>query len=237
MTNEEFSNGMDTLLNSYGSAAGFGDQASVSELVLDEYEKSLFLTEAQESLVQALYAGEAIGNESYEETERLRRYLSTLNMEDNIEPMTPNNTGIDGDVKFFKLPEDLWFITYEAVILYEGKCPGHNTLNVLPVTQDEYHRVKKNPFRGTNDRRALRLDLADGVVEIVSDYPIEYYYVRYLKNTTPIILEDLPDDLTIKGESKATECTLHQALHERILERAVETALQSKGYNIKNENR
>ena len=75
MTNEEFSNGMDTLLNSYGSAAGFGDQASVSELVLDEYEKSLFLTEAQESLVQALYAGEAIGNESYEETRPLVYHL------------------------------------------------------------------------------------------------------------------------------------------------------------------
>lgn len=240
MNIKEFSNQFDILVNSYRRFRDFDNKEPLDTVEFNEYEKSYYLTKSQDEIVISLYNGKNPFEDSFEKTEELRRYLSNLVAEAELSPTLSSNglpLGLGSKSEFFTLPEDLWFITYEAVILYEGKCPGHNTLNVFPVTQDEYHRVKKNPFRGTNDRRALRLDLADGVVEIVSDYPVEYYYVRYLKNTTPIILEDLPDDLTIKGESKATECTLHQALHERILEKAVETALQSKGYNIKNENR
>ena len=40
-------------------------------------------------------------------------------------------------------------------------------MDVYPVTQDDYNKTKRNPFRGANDRRALRLDLSDGVIEIV----------------------------------------------------------------------
>ena len=236
MTNEEFSNGMDTLLNSYGSAAGFGDQASVSELVLDEYEKSLFLTEAQESLVQALYAGEAIGNESYEETERLRRYLSTLNMEDNIEPTTPNNTGIDGDVKFFKLPEDLWFITYESIkAVSDEECWDGKYIKVIPARQDWYHRQKGNPFRGPSKRRALRIDSSDDLVEIVYPLDIAFYYIRYVRKPRPIVLENLPNGLEVNGVSYYSSCELHSALHKLILNNAVALALRSRGiYNTGN---
>lgn len=46
MTTEEFSNTFDTLLNSYNSNAVFGEAASKQEIVLDEYEKSVLLTQA-----------------------------------------------------------------------------------------------------------------------------------------------------------------------------------------------
>ncbi len=59
MTTEEFSNEFDTLINSY----------SISELLsFDEYEKSVYLTKAQEEIVEGLYTGKVLGN-SFEETE------------------------------------------------------------------------------------------------------------------------------------------------------------------------
>jgi hypothetical protein len=108
---------------------------------------------------------------------------------------------------------------------------------VVPVRQDEYHKLKKNPFRGANDRRALRLDLSEGNVEIVSKYTVTKYYLRYLKKLNPIILVNLPNDVSIDGRNKSQTCELHESLHQRILELAVRMALQSKGYTINNENK
>ena len=55
MTIQEFSHGFDTLLNSYSKKLLFGDTASAQEINLDEYEKSTFLTEAQEKPQSAEY--------------------------------------------------------------------------------------------------------------------------------------------------------------------------------------
>lgn len=48
MTGTEFSDAFDTLVNSYTSNGNFGEQSSRQTPVFDEYEKSLFLTQAQE---------------------------------------------------------------------------------------------------------------------------------------------------------------------------------------------
>ena len=105
-------------------------------------------------------------------------------------------------------------------------------MKVYPVRQDEYQVIRDNPFRGANDRRALRLDLSEGNVEIICKYLVSVYYIRYIKKVSPIILIDLSDGLSIEGQSKAKDCILHEALHQKILDRAVQLALQSKGYNI-----
>ena len=231
MTREEFSDGFSTLLNSHAAAVGFGMVDGSDSIRLNEYEKSFFLTQAQEDVVLGLYTGKNAYGESFENTEELRRHLSSLVAEAELTP-TQNSTGvlgIDSHSKFFTLPEDLWFITYESVTISDGKCEGMVNQDVYPVTQDEYHKIKRNPFRGANDRRALRLDLSEGVIEIVSKYTVTKYYLRYLKNLTPIILVDLPDGLTLGDSSTATDCALHESLHRIILEQAVQLALRSKG--------
>lgn len=232
MNNKEFSDGFDTMLSSYSVSANFGEEASKQTIVLDEYEKSLFLTKAQEELVVGLYNGKNQYGESFEGTEELRRYLSSLVVEGNLKPLT--NTigtmlGASSTSKFFTLPTNLWFITYETVTISDAKCKDYSTLKVYPTRQDEYQVIKENPFRGANDRRALRLDLSDGNVEIICKHTVVNYYIRYVRKVSPIILVDLPDGLSIGGTSKTTECTLHDALHQRILELAVRMALQSKG--------
>lgn len=230
MTRQEFSDQFDVLLNSYDIQASFGEGASRQDIVLDEYEKSVLLTQSQDDVVIDLYTGKNAYGDSFERTEELRRYLSELVSEVQLSP-TRNSTGVLGmgsNSKFFTLPKDLWFITYEQVSVSDAKCEGSSALDVVPVTQDEYHKIKRNPFRGASGRRALRLDLADGVIEIVSKLTVISYYVRYLKEPKPIILVDLPTNLSIKNLSVATECELHPAIHQRILEHAVELAIKRK---------
>ena len=118
----------------------------------------------------------------------------------------------------------------ESVIINRRKC-GETQIKVYPVKQDEYQVIKDNPFRGANERRALRLDLSEGNIEVVCKYNISAYYIRYIVKPSPIILVDLPETLTIDKENKKTECKLHESLHQRILERAVRLALQSKSYS------
>jgi len=239
MTPQEFSNQFSVLADSYLRFRAFDSKASFDTIEFNEYEKSLYLTKAQEELVLSLYTGRNSSLQSFEETEELRRYLSDLVMEAELSPLTSSSgkpLGLDSRSKFFTLPSDLWFITYESVLLTEGKCEGHTTMQVVPVTQDEYHRIRKNPFRGANDRRALRLDLSENNVEIVCKYEVSEYYIRYLKRLSPIILEDLPNGITIGHSDIETPCELHEGLHQRILELAVRMALQSKGIGIESQN-
>lgn len=240
MTREEFSNGFDALLNSYSDVARFGEESTRQSIALDEYEKSLCLTKAQEEIVTSLYNGKNPYGDSFESTEEMRRYLSNLVAEKYLKPITNTSgtpLGLTTTSTFFTLPEDLWFITLESVILDNGKCGGETYIKVYPTKQDEYQNIKDNPFRGANDRRALRLDLSEGNVEIICKYLITRYYIRYIKKVPPIILSDLPDNLTIEGKREASNCILHEALHQKILDRAVQIALQSKGYSLQRENR
>ena len=239
MGTNDFSSQFSVLLNSYAIAAGFGSTDNPGTIELDEYEKSLLLTKSQEDLVIDLYSGRNSMGTSFEETEEMRRYLSRLVKEAKLDPITNTSNkplGINSNSKFFTLPDDLWFITYESVSITNGKCDDMSVLDVYPVTQDEYHKIKRNPFRGANNRRALRLDLSDNIIEIVSKYTVSEYYLRYLRKLQPIILSDLGEEQAIEGVNTISECELPESLHQRILDRAVLLALQSRGYTTQNNN-
>lgn len=225
MTTEEFSNGFDTLINSYSSSEPSG--LSQSPLSFDEYEKSIFLTKAQEEIVEGLYTGKALGD-SFEDTEQLRRYLADLVKTVNL-PCRKAPNELSANSVFAVLPEDCWFITYESVTLNgETPCIDGKEIQVIPVTQDEYHRIKGNPFRRPNSRKALRLDVDNTMVELISEEDIRSYLVRYLSRPEPIILLDLPDELSINNVKTQTECKLNPGIHRMILEVAVNAALRSR---------
>lgn len=224
MTTEEFSNEFDTLLNSYSGE---------NSIELDEYEKSVFLTKAQEEIVVDMYNGKNPFGDSFEKTEEIRRYLSDLITTYKTTEKVENHIGLSDSSVFFSLPDDLWFITYESVNLVDSKlgCMSGENVPVIPITQDDYHRIRKNPFRGANKRRVLRFDLKDGGVEIISEYNVDSYLVRYLSKPTPIILTDLPENLSINKISTRTDCMLNPVLHRAILERAIQLALLSRSSN------
>ena len=215
MTTQEFSNEFDILYNNIMSNSAPG---------LNEYEKSIFLTQAQEALVLDIYRGKFDEN-SFESTEEVSDYINTLVRQSKITDTVEGN-GISTNSVFYQLPDDIWFITYESVILRDNNldCKNGQEVIVKPITQDEYYSISKNPFRGANDRRVLRL-LSDNKVELISKYRIESYLIRYLSKPEPIILDNLSTyRVTINGKSEITECKLNPAVHRILLNRAVQLA-------------
>lgn len=216
MTAEEFSLEFDLMYNNISSNQAPG---------LTEYEKSLFLTQAQEALVLDIYSGK-LGS-SFESTEEVTDYLSPL-VKQVTETKPTTGEGLDLMSVFFKIPEDVWFKTGEKAIISDGslECKGctKREVDVIPVTQDTLYRTKNSPFRGPNERRVLRLDSGAYIVELISKYTIISYTLRYLSKPEPIILKDLTDGLTINNKSKAQTCMLNPAIHRAILSRAVSIA-------------
>lgn len=223
MTNEEFSNEFDTLVNSNSTFS-----STLTPLEFDEYEKSVFLTKAQESVVISLYKGTLTGD-SFEKTEELRRYLDSLVKTYSTSEQVVGKV-LTSNSYLFELPKDTWFITYEAVESKDKRlgCTKGSTMEVVPVTQDELHKTLRNPFRMPNERRVLRLDTEGNTVELISVYSIDKYWIRYLSKPDPIILIDLPEGITINEERVATKCKLNPAIHRVILEMAVSLALKSR---------
>ena len=231
MSTEEFSNEFDVLIQSFTQNINFGNTDSIA---FTEYEKSVFLTKAQEQLVIELYNGKNPYNDAFEKTEEIRRYLNflvkTTNLNPSIDEELNNNKIIDKSF-IFLLPKDLLFITYESANTTNSTCGISSDIQVYPVTQDQLHRVKNNPFRGSK-RRVLRLDAGNNMIELISDNTILSYKIRYLSKPQPIILQDLHNDLSIDGINNKTECQLHNSLHRLILERAVRIGLLSKSINV-----
>lgn len=224
MTTTEFSIEFDILYNNIMSNAAPG---------LNEYEKSVLLTQTQETIVLKLYNG-TLNADSFEATEEVKSYLEVL-----VKQVTLTNTitgeGISNKSKIYSKPEDLWFIVYEAAEIESDSlgCKNNNIVEVQPVTHDSYHQVSSNPFKRDNDRRVLRLMSSDSL-ELISDYDIPSYYIRYIRKPNPIILTDLDEyDVSIDGKTDITECELHPALHKVILTTAVQMAkslwLQTSG--------
>jgi hypothetical protein len=222
MTNKEFSDGFSTLLNSFGVTPN---------ITLDEYEKSTFLTNAQEQLIIDIYSGRnIIYGKSFEQTEEIRRYLSNLVETYETSTKVTGKLGLSQDSVFFEIPQDTWFITYEVAFLKDSRlgCLDGIEASVVPLPQDDLYRAKDNPFRGPSKDRVLRLDIKSDLAELISKYNVDRYLMRYISQPAPIILVDLPDGLSINGVSTESECELNPVVHRAILERAVQLAIISK---------
>ena len=66
------------------------------------------------------------------------------------------------------------------------------------------------------------------MVELISDEDIRSYLVRYMSRPEPIILLDLPEELSINNVNIKTECKLNPGIHRMILEVAVNMAIRSR---------
>ena len=230
MTIEEFSNEFDTLVSSYRRFKALDKMEMPDSIEFNEYEKSAFLTQAQEDIVKELYAGK-YSSSSFEKTEEERRYLDQLVKQRDYKVADSSETLTDSTYKHtvYTLPEDCWYIVYEQAKWSEtvGDCLFKKIIDVVPVSHDEYWRTINNPFRNPNNKRILRLDKGAKQVELVSKNPISEYIIRYLSAPSPIVLTYLPDE-SIAGVNTPQGCKLPDSLHHDILDRAVRLALQTK---------
>ena len=222
MNVQELSNLFDTLLQPYITKDNFGKQ---NTLAFDEYEKSIFLTKAQEQIVLELY-------QELEQSEEVRKYLSNLIKTDNYAPVgEQDETLINNNFKSYKveIDNDILFMIYEQCTLSdENNCINNKIVSVVPTIHDDLDKVLKNPFKSPNSRKIIRLDF-DNKIELISKYNITNYKVRYLKKPNPIILVALEGNLSINnGDTKVSNGETNPILHERIVQRAVQLAVQSK---------
>ena len=234
MTVQEFSDQFDTLVASYRRFKDFDSQEILDSIEFNEYEKSVFLSKAQEDIVKELYSGKYTG-ESFERTEELRRELESLVTQKKYQDKDKQDSDVLQDSKYthtvFNLPTDCLYIVYEQVSWStDNTCLSNLIADVIPTTHDEYWRTRNNPFRGPNSKKVLRLDNKEAQVELVSNGTIDTYILRYLKKPEPIVLEDFQEE-SIDGVSTAQTCKLEESIHRDILERAVRLALTSKMIN------
>ena len=217
---QELSSLFDTLLQSYIAKDNFGEQ---NTLAFDEYEKSIFLTKAQEQIVLELY-------QELEQSEENRKYLSNLIKTGNYVPIgEQDETLINNTFKSYKveIEDSVLFMIYEQCTLSdENNCVNGRIVSVVPTIHDDLDKVLKNPFKSPNSRKVIRLDF-DNKIELISKYNISNYKVRYLKKPNPIILVTL-EDLNIDKKQEVSNGETNPILHERIVQRAVQLAVQSK---------
>lgn len=219
MTTSEFNSEFDILYDNLATKGAPG---------VNKFEKSVFLTKAQEEIVKEAYL-------SFESDENLRKDLNHLIKAHSTSVKTTSTSGINPGSVFFVIPVDTWYIVNERIELSApGTCYDKKVITVRPVTHDEYNINIDSPFRKPNGRKAWRLDIDLGggskTVEIISQYTPSKYHMRYLKKPKPIILTDLSTNYpgyTIEGLTAQTECELTTEMHRKILNRAVEHAIGS----------
>lgn len=212
---------------------------SASAPGLTEYEKSVLLTDSQLEVAQGLYNGNF--GKPLENDEEVTSYLNTIVRQEELTQPVNSAVHVTSDSEIFSLEGlRVMYIIFEKCGLSGDMfdCEGGTVdVPVVPVTHDEYWRTSRNPFRGAGKRRVLRLshgtqgeglDVADNYrfVELIppKGASIDSYMFRYVMRPFPIILADLPQDLTIDGESTAMTCQLPASVHSVILENAVAKA-------------
>lgn len=179
MTNEEFSNEFDVLYNSITSNQAPG---------LDEYEKSVFLTQAQEDIVRCYFDPKSNKVQEGFDGSQKRQYdfsslikTTELKSMEEIRNVEKYNSNFDFPQLFdnksipFLSPNNLFLTINESII----DTKNNERFLVVPITYDEYFRLKAKPYGMPLKRQAWRL-ITNEANKLAR---IGYYYDS--KNTSP----------------------------------------------------
>ena len=231
MTPEEFSDQFDVLYNNITSNQAPG---------LDEYEKSVFLTKAQDDIIKSYFDPRLNKSQLDFEGNRLRDtifgvLIKYLQLDDNSGDFTVSGFDNRGNVKCItsdKLPKDLMITLNESITVERNS--KRVRLAVIPITYTDYERLMSKPYKrpnryqawrlsvfvnGNSDTNPINIEIIPGPKDEIKDYNL-----RYIKRPKPIITADLGDDISIGGLNTKTACELNEAVHNDILQRAVELA-------------
>lgn len=219
MDHTEFSNGFDVLYNNIMSNAAPG---------INEYEKSVLLTKAQDEVLKNYFNPK--GNKYQEgfdgSAKRQIDFSGLISVKEGT--LLNGQTGFDFRAKIYRMPEDVFLIINETLTTDTG------VKQVVPISFDEYSRLMSRPYKEPLKYQAWRL-VTEGsgsdniIVELIphSGETVSKYTIRYVRRPKPIVLVDLASeygDVSINGVSTISECELNPLIHEEILQRAVEMA-------------
>ena len=226
MTNQEFSNEFDVLYNNIMSNRAPG---------LDEYEKSVFLTKAQDEIVKNYFNPK--GNkyqEGFDGNEKRQIDFSMIMRSRGISSGFTDGI-FDSRGKVVTIDSDIMMILNEYATVTRAQSVGDTNsisetvrLTIVPINYTEYSRLMSKPFKRPLKWQAWRLLTNDGTIkkaEIIvgPNDTLTAYHIRYIKRPQAIILSDL-EGVTLDNKTTAQECELDPILHQEILQRAVELA-------------
>lgn len=232
MTTTEFSTQFDILFNNIMSDTAPG---------INEYEKSVFLTKAQNEIVKNYFNPK--GNKYQEGFDGSAKRQSDFS---NLITIVNQNAEADASLTFyredddysgiFKIPDNLMLYIQEALRVKRGEQT--HVLQVIPIRYDEYLRMMSRPFKYPPRDQAWRVignqyistdaGSASRTAQLIF-HPGETldtnqpYNIVYVRRPNPIIIAEL-GNLTIDGKHEVTECELFEEIHPEILQRAVELA-------------
>lgn len=217
MTNQEFSNEFDVLYNNIMSNQAPG---------LDEYEKSVFLTKAQDEVIKNYFNPK--GNKYQEGFDGNEKRQIDFSM---ITKSTSYSTFLDAAVdnrtnsKSVSISEDIMMIINEFVDVTRDGISIR--LTVVPLNYREYARLMSKPFKRPLKFQAWRIldNASTNKAELVvgPNDSITEYTIRYIKRPRAIVLTEL-EGVTLDGQTSEQTCELDPILHQEILQRAVELA-------------
>lgn len=156
MTTQEFSNEFEVLYNNIMSNQAPG---------LDEYEKSVFLTKAQEELVRDYFNSRNVKNaQGFDDSQKRQYDFSTLlssvelyDCADNMRALAASkllvfNTVFDNRSRVYPAPSDLFLAINESI-----EDSAKRRYSVLPISYDEYNRLMSKPYGFPLKRQAWRI--------------------------------------------------------------------------------
>lgn len=220
MTAQEFSDQFSTLLNSYGSQPAFGNADSRREIILDEYEKSVYLTQAQDAIVRSYLVKTTNQQGLGVDDDSLRQ----VDFSDLITSVDLPLTRISSGTGTVTLPADMEYILNETLV-----ADGKPVLIVRPITAQEYSRLMSQPYSKPLKKQAWRL-IGSPTKLIAREDGSYTYTVRYIRKPKPILLASgIP---SVDGTAASKVCELPASLHMEVVRKAVELVYASRGGNI-----
>lgn len=229
MTTTEFSDQFDVLYNNITSNAAPG---------LNEYEKSVYLTKAQDEIVKNYFNPK--GNkyqEGFDGNAKRQTDFSKLISNATVALASSANS-FDARAMVGTMPARVLMVINEVIALSSDGEPA-GTRQVIPITYDEYTRLMSKPYKEPLKNQAWRLITGQSAslasVEVIINnndlVKTPTYKIRYVRRPVPIVVANLAsavgDGVSVDGVSVETQCELDESVHQEILQRAVELAKAS----------
>ena len=149
MTKEEMSNEFDILYNQVNSNQAPG---------VDEYEKSIFLTKAQDDIIRMYF--DPRGNkfqEGFDGSQKRQYDFSTILTHAKLDRITDTTyDSYDPRALSFKLPKDFFLSTNESVV---EKMNAREAIvyQIIPISYYDYGRLMQKPYQYPPKRSVWRL--------------------------------------------------------------------------------
>jgi len=198
------SNSFDVLYNNITSNQAPG---------INEYEKSVFLTKAQDEIVKNYFTASSKGNnlqQGFDDSAKRQADFSMLLNSKALAAISSSElpsswSAIDSRSRKYFYPDDVYIIINEAIVTQSSG--SDRILQVIPLRYDEYTRLMSKPYkrplknqawrlltgamtRGSVDGKIAEVMLPNSNLTVASNG----YTIRYISRPLPIILTPLDDE-------------------------------------------